>query len=618
MKSHLKFLPVLVCMAAFPAICTAQNTPTSSGQQSPAGAIPYSLYSLDLNNDGFPDIVEDKWETPPSTNGFNVQLGRGDGTFKTPVFYAVNDSAAVPTPMAVGDFNNDGKADVAVVLPGKSQIAVFLGEGDGTFQTPKYSTVTLDAGQTFASAPAAAANFNGDGKLDLIAVGEAGSQQNVYVLAGDGSGGFSSPKVISNLPTYYQAKDLAIGDFDGDGHADAAFAAVFGCGGSGSCTTVVHALFGDGAFGFQETTPYSTYDPLHISGGDVDSDGISDLVGHDSTTEQMIVFYGQTDRVFASYSWPLQNVSNSDEFADGWYGPFQIADLNGDGHMDITGYFSNTVREGTNHGFQEFLGTANRGQFTQYWDYAPDSGNYVTPFGTPPVAMDANRDGRPDLVINQPPAASGNNGYPSTLYTAVNTTSGGYWGGCIYPKSAQGIHLCGPGTSSTSGSLTFKASATSFGQMRKLELWVDGKKMAQNFHAWEHNAWFKYTGTFAAGSHHGTLFAVDVDYRLQKLPISFTVGSTTCAPPGSYGVHICSPVNGSTVTSPVTVQAAAKISGKLARMEVWVDSVKKFTETTSTSFTTKISLAKGKHRFTVFAVNTAGTKYKTTVYATVN
>jgi hypothetical protein len=65
------------------------------------------------------------------------------------------------------------------------------------------------------------------------------------------------------------------------------------------------------------------------------------------------------------------------------------------------------------------------------------------------------------------------------------------------------------------------------------------------------------------------------------------------------------------------VQAAAKIAGTLARMEVWVDGVKKYTETTSTSLSTSISLAAGTHRFDIYAVNTAGTKYVSTVTATV-
>jgi hypothetical protein len=67
----------------------------------------------------------------------------------------------------------------------------------------------------------------------------------------------------------------------------------------------------------------------------------------------------------------------------------------------------------------------------------------------------------------------------------------------------------------------------------------------------------------------------------------------------------------------VTIQATSNIPGTLARMEVWIDSVKKYTETTSPTLTYSISLAPGSHRFAVFAVNTAGGKTETFDYATV-
>jgi hypothetical protein len=53
-------------------------------------------------------------------------------------------------------------------------------------------------------------------------------------------------------------------------------------------------------------------------------------------------------------------------------------------------------------------------------------------------------------------------------------------------------------------------------------------------------------------------------------------------------------------------------------MELWVDGVKKYSETTSKTLSTSIALGAGNHRFSVFAVNTAGTKWESTVYATVN
>ena len=118
---------------------------------------------------------------------------------------------------------------------------------------------------------------------------------------------------------------------------------MFGCNGPGSCVTNLHALFGDGSFGFLETTPYNSYDLLQISAGDVDSDGKSDLVAFDRSTQQIVLFYGEGDRVFPSYSLTVGDLRFPLQYASGWSGPFQIADFNGDGHMDIAVFQTNTI-----------------------------------------------------------------------------------------------------------------------------------------------------------------------------------------------------------------------------------------------------------------------------------
>ena len=138
MKRSVQSIPAALCMAAAATVCQAQASPTFVNHVSGSGAVPAHIYSVDVNNDGIPDIIADTANAP---NGFNVQLGNGDGTFKAPVFHPVADGGVSPTPMATGDYNNDGKADLAVVLPGKNQLVVFRGNGDGTFQAGKYSTL---------------------------------------------------------------------------------------------------------------------------------------------------------------------------------------------------------------------------------------------------------------------------------------------------------------------------------------------------------------------------------------------------------------------------------------------------------------------------------------------
>ena len=83
------------------------------------------------------------------------------------------------------------------------------------------------------------------------------------------------------------------------------------------------------------------------------------------------------------------------------------------------------------------------------------------------------------------------------------------------------------------------------------------------------------------------------------------------------GVTISSPVDGSKVSSPVKVAASVSGGGSMARMELWVDGVKKYSNQGQTSLSTSVSLPGGNHRFAVIAVNTAGSKWSKVVYGTV-
>ena len=150
-----------------------------------------------------------------------------------------------------------------------------------------------------------------------------------------------------------------------------------------------------------------------------------------------------------------------------------------------------------------------------------------------------------------------------------------------------------------------------------MELWVDGKKVSEQHHSWENNAWFSFSSTLTPGTHQGAIFAADVDDTLQLSEFNFAVPSN-CSAPSTAGVHICAPATGSTTPNPpVLVTATSTITGALARMEVWVDSVKKYTETNSTSLSASVGMTAGTHTVTVFAVNTAGTAWRQAVSVTI-
>jgi hypothetical protein len=142
-----------------------------------------------------------------SGGSVSILLGNGDGTFQTALNYP---AGTVCFSVAVGDFNGDGKPDLAVA---NSSVSVLLGNGDGTFQ----AAVNYLAGPY--STSVAVGDFNGDGKLDLALTDESGSSASVLVGNGDGT---FQPAV--SFGTGAEPVSIAVGDFNGDGKADLAIA----------------------------------------------------------------------------------------------------------------------------------------------------------------------------------------------------------------------------------------------------------------------------------------------------------------------------------------------------------------------------------------------------------
>jgi len=141
-----------------------------------------------------------------------VLLGRGDGTFAAPsTLHAGIQALAVRS----GDFNGDGKPDLAVVtdLDVFGSVQILLGNGDGSFQpqvgypTGRFS-VALSVG-----------DFNGDGASDLAVVNQASN--TVTILAGKGDGTF---ELQANYGTDAGPDSIVTGDFDLDGELDMAVA----------------------------------------------------------------------------------------------------------------------------------------------------------------------------------------------------------------------------------------------------------------------------------------------------------------------------------------------------------------------------------------------------------
>ena len=197
----------------------------------------------DVNGDGEPDlIVANMCQVGTCDNGgsqsgsVSVLLGNGDGTFKETANYLSGASGTIA--VAVADVNGDGKLDIAVssycsdprgLLCGTSgTVSVFLGNGDGTFQSgTSLVTTAISTGSV------AIADVNGDGKPDvLVSVvcaadplncgpGSTSAQSSAGVFLGNGDGTFQSAQYFGSIGySSGLTLGLAVGDLTGDGKPD--------------------------------------------------------------------------------------------------------------------------------------------------------------------------------------------------------------------------------------------------------------------------------------------------------------------------------------------------------------------------------------------------------------
>lgn len=179
----------------------------------------YTVLVADFNGDGIPDLLTGSELSDSLGNcAFVIHLGKGDGTFGAEVGCGKFNQGDFGSGLCVGDFNGDGKLDLVwTSARGADTVLLWLGNGDGTLQD--YKVVNGGPGHGIKSV--VAADFNRDGKLDLLVAGGIGE---IIVLLGKGDGTFQTPQYIAVKPWNSQNSQEAVsGDFNGDGIADIAY-----------------------------------------------------------------------------------------------------------------------------------------------------------------------------------------------------------------------------------------------------------------------------------------------------------------------------------------------------------------------------------------------------------
>jgi len=174
-----------------------------------AGTAPVAAVAADFTGDGIKDIAV----ANSGSNTISIFKGKGHGTYDTPSAIATGNT---PVSVISGDFNKDGKMDLAVCNSADNNVQIFHGDGTGAFTTASTDLYTVG----ITPLKVVTGDFNGDGKLDL-AVANQGSG-TVSILLGDGLGAFTKTSV--DTPVGSSPISLAAEDFNADKRVDLAVA----------------------------------------------------------------------------------------------------------------------------------------------------------------------------------------------------------------------------------------------------------------------------------------------------------------------------------------------------------------------------------------------------------
>ena len=244
-----------------------------------------SIYISDINNDTFVDILFTNED--PSDSSVGILYGADNHQFREPILYFTGRKSE-PGSLAIGDFNRDGRKDLAVTYYNQDMINIMIQTG---FQ-PFLSDYELKTGIKSAPKAIAVKDLNNDTLVDIVVAYSGTNEIGIFF---NSDIGISENQIVYKLNNHSHPVALAIDDFNNDKRWDIAIV--------NNKTSTIVILFGRSDGKFENQTSYFTgFDtiPISIITSDLNKDNYMDMIVANYESNEILIYYGRFDGSFST------------------------------------------------------------------------------------------------------------------------------------------------------------------------------------------------------------------------------------------------------------------------------------------------------------------------------